>query len=71
MLRSIVRLAALILFLSAAVALRPKDAGAGPKRIPAAGEGLFPTEKLEGTGVWVDPRFESAFERATRIRATI
>jgi len=71
MLRSSARLVALTLILSGTVLLSPEDADAGPKRVPPAGEGLLPTEKLEGRGVWIDPRFDGAFGKSKRIRATI
>jgi len=68
---SIVRLAALILFLSAAALVCPRDASAGAKRVPPAGAGLLATERLAGRGVWVDPGFKAALAKAKRVRATI
>ncbi len=60
-----------LFFLVTSVVLAAVKAEAGPERVPPAGEGLLESEKLEGRGVWVDPRFENAFDRGERIRATI
>lgn len=49
----------------------PPVAAAAPERVPPAGEGLLPTEKLPGTGVWVDPGLTAALSRAERVRATV
>ncbi len=71
MLRSSIRLAGLILLLYAAVVVQPLAAEATPKRVPPAGEGLLPTELLEGRSVWIDPRFDKVLKPGNRVRATI
>lgn len=46
-------------------------ADAGPRRVPAGGAGLLPTEKLAGRGVWIDPRLEAGVAKGARVRATV
>ena len=69
--RSIARAAALVACLFAAAFLLPRAADAGPDGGAPTGDGILPTEKLPGSGVWVDPAFEGAFARAGRVRATV
>ena len=51
--------------------LDPTGAVAGPRRVKPAANGLLPTERIAGRGVWVDPRLAQALTRGGRVRATV
>ena len=63
--------ARLLLVIALVLAGGAAPALGAPKRVPAARKGLLATEKLPGTGVWVDPKLEQAVGRGGRVRATV
>jgi len=52
-------------------ALAGATAHAGPRRLPPRGDGLLPTERLAGDGVWIDPALQRAALGGNRVRATV
>jgi len=57
--------------LTGALLSPPAATGEDVRRIPPAAKGLLATERLEGSGVWVDPFLTTQLERAQRVRATV